>query len=208
MGSPPFVGTSGWQRPGARTDDAPGEPGHGVGEPALGGDGDGVGGAEAESGIDLDRPLRRGPRGPPTADACAFSTEHAGHLGESGLGGVRRGSADAVHEPAEDVTCGRPEHEQDRDGDEQPDSGVGPARADRDSSGTDEDGERGQSVGAGVMCPSATRAAEPMARPSRMRKTGDGLVAGEPDESRDGHPAEVVDRGRSEERVDGLPPRR
>ena len=62
----------------------------------------------------------------------------AGHLGEGGLGLADQGGVDGVHQPAVDLAGGVPEHDQDRDGDQQTDDRVGQPPAERDAAGAEQ----------------------------------------------------------------------
>ena len=110
----------------------------------------------------------------------------------------------AVHEPTEDVAGRGAQHQDDRDGDDEADDGVGPVPADGDAACTHEHREGGEAIGPRVVAvgDEGRRADGPALADAEER---DGLVADEADESRHGDPSHVVDRRRVQEAVDGLP---
>lgn len=110
----------------------------------------------------------------------------------------------AVEQAAADAADGADEEDEDRGGDDQPDDRVSQREAEQASDSTGNDGEGGEAVGAGVDAvrdqrggPDALSDADPV--------HGDDLVTEEPDDPGSDHPADVGERLRVEEAVDGLP---
>ena len=121
-------------------------------------------GVRVDGDLDLGVQLMSDP-----ADLDRLHPTYAFRMSEVVLDQVDQGGVDGVHEPAVDLARGGAQHAEDGDGDEQPDDGVGPAasRARRRPRRAARRGEVKPSVRA--CSPSATRAAEPIARPTRMR---------------------------------------
>lgn len=105
---------------------------------------------EAEVGVDGDRGF--GAQGvPDPADAQFFDAADALDVGEGLACSADQVGVDGVHETGADLADGGAEHAEDRDSDQQADDGVGLFPAEADSGGAEEDGEAGESVGAGVQ---------------------------------------------------------
>ena len=66
------------------------------------------------------------------------------------LDGVHHGGIDGVHEAAVDLPGGVTQYDEDGDGDREADDGVGPVPAEGHAAGTEQYGERGEPIGAGV----------------------------------------------------------
>ncbi len=125
---------------GTDVDGGAGELGHVAAEAVLGLVGDAVRGHEVQvraypdAGLDPD-PVTR----PSQPDRV--HREHSGGGGERGLGGVDELGIDGVHQAPVDVARRATQHDEDRDGDEQPDDGIGQREPGEHAEGTDDNGE-------------------------------------------------------------------
>ena len=130
-----------------------------------------------------------------------------GFGGQRGFGGVDELGVDAVHEAAEHVADGGAQHGQDGDRDEQPDDGVGEREAKRDTASTEQHGQRGEAVGAGVQAVGDQGGRADLAADADAVDR-DEFVADEPDEPGRGDPADVLDRDGVDEPAHRLDARR
>jgi len=134
----------------------------------VGGDGDLVTVDDGEGGVD-EQELPLGAHAvPDPAQAQRFDAPDSRHGVQAGLRGIEEGGVDGVHEAPPDIGDGPAQHEQDGDGDQDADDRVGegkPAKTPRAPITTAS--EVKPSVRA--CKPSATSAAEPIVRPTRMR---------------------------------------
>jgi len=127
--------------------------------------------------------------------------QHAGSGAQDRLDLLGQGRVHAVHEPAADLAGRLPSHRQDRHRDEQAHDRVGPGPADRHPARSDEHGQRGIPVGAGVQAVGDQRGgADPAAGPDAV--AGHHLVAGEPERSRDRDRDQVGHRVRVQQPAD------
>ena len=166
----------------------------GVGEGVFGFVGDAVGIGKAGGGVDVEFGVGVQPVADP-AHLHAADLGDAGFGGQRGFGGVDEGGVHAVHEAAEDVAHGGAQDGQDGDGDEQPDDGVGQREAQGDATGSEEHGQRGESVGAGVQSV-GDQGGRADATPDADAVDGDEFVADEPDQTGCGDPADMLVSGR------------
>lgn len=104
--------------------------------------------------------------GPPQPDV--LDLVYPWRLGQD-IGRVRcHVRVDCIHEAAVDIERSSIEDEQDCHRDKQPHDGVGEREAEQNSGGPCDDSERGEAM-VRACRPSATRAAEPILRPTRIR---------------------------------------
>jgi hypothetical protein len=138
-----------------------------VEEAVVGFFGDGVGVGKAEVAVRDDFGFGS-QLVPDPADADAVDGLDAVDRGQDPVHVVDQLGFNAVHEPPVDVAGGILEDEKNGDGDEQSDDGVGEPPAGGDTEGTD---PTAREVRPSVRAwrPSATRAADPIWRPTRMR---------------------------------------
>src|SRR5215218_4676767 len=135
---------------GVGVDGGGGEAGNGMDEGVFGFGGDGVGGLDGQVWADGDVGL--GSQGVPDPPHAHLPDALDSGDGAQGLfGGVDQGGVDGVHQAAVDLAGGVLEDHDDGEGDEQADDGVGPAPADRDAAGAEQNGQGGEAVGAGVQ---------------------------------------------------------
>ena len=139
------------------------------------------------------------PTGPDGVDALDAVDVSGGVLDGGDDGGV-----DGVHEPVKDLASGADKHGEDRDGDAERDDWVGAFEPGPGAERADDDGEGGESVGAGVM-PVGLERGRADAPPDPDAVEGDELVPGEPDDAGGEQPADVVEWPRVDEPVDRLP---
>ena len=176
------------------------EPGYRVDQRVFGPDRDVVGLDNRAVRIDTD--LALGPeRVADPAQPHLADVQHAGSGAQDRLDLLGQGRVHAVHEPAADLAGRLPSHRQDRHGDEQADDRVGPGPADRHPARTDEHGQRGIPVGAGVQAVGdQRRGADPAPGPDAV--AGHHLVACEAERSRDRDRDQVRHRVRVQQPAD------
>jgi hypothetical protein len=138
-----------------------------VGEGVFGVVCDSVGIGEAGGGVDVEF----GVGVKSVSDPAHLDATHVcdpGFSGQGYFGGVDEFGVYGVHESAEDVADRGAQHGEDGDGDEQADDGVGERESECDTGSAEKHCQRvNPSVRA--WSPSATRAAEPIRRPTPMR---------------------------------------
>jgi hypothetical protein len=176
------------------------EPGHRVDQRVFGPDRDVV--RLDYRAVRIDTDLALGPEcvADPAQPHLA-DVQHAGSGAQDRLDLLGHGRVDAVHEPAADLADGLPPDRQDRHRDEQADDRVGPGPADRHPARSDEHGQRGIPIGAGVQAVGdQRRGANPAPGPDPV--AGHYLVAGEPERSRHRDRAQVGHRVRVQQPAD------
>src|SRR5438309_361751 len=87
---------------------------------------------------------------PDPPDAQLANVHDAVDATDNAFCGVHELRVDGVHETLSDTASRLKEHPNDRSADHKPDDRISPLPTDGDSHGTDENGQRGQAVGAGM----------------------------------------------------------
>src|ERR687898_2621802 len=114
------------------------------------------------------------------------------------FGTVDQLGVDGIHETAKHVAGGASQHDEDGDGDHQPDDRIGPLESGGDAGGAQDDNQRGEAVGAGVEPVGNQRGgSDAAADPDPV--AGDEFIAGEADDACGSYHGEVVNVLRVEE---------
>ena len=144
-----------------------GQPRQRVQQVVLGVDRDLMGLDRAGTGID-DHLAFGAQMVPDPAQPDLADIEHSRRRTQRLLHLIDQGRINGVHQPPVDLAGRLPEHGQDRHRDQQADDRVGPVPPECHTGHSEQDRQRREPIGAGMQ-PSATSAAEPILRPTRIR---------------------------------------